>query len=75
MHVAHKNEILIQKGEAIKKLTMPIFEKIDKYVVPPEKHKAVFDYTTEYFSKNKHMSHDRIARKVVEHFKLKLKGA
>lgn len=80
MHVAHKNEKLIQQQQEFQKLVMPVFELINKYEVPPNKTKEIFDYTTLIFSKfnradgSKKMSNERVARKVVEHFKLKIKS-
>lgn len=80
MHVAHKNTDLIQQRKEFEKLTMPIFEELGKYDISQDRAKAIFDYTTDIYSRlnkisNPHkVSNARIVRKVVEHFHLKLKG-
>jgi hypothetical protein len=54
----------------VHELMQPIFEALDKYDIPPEKHKTVIGFTVEYYSRNKQMKHPRIVRKVVETFHL-----
>lgn len=73
--MAYKNEAVQKQNEAIQKLMMPAFEKLDKlYQVPPEKGKAIFTYTTNLYSRNKHFSFDRLVKKVAEYFHLEKKN-
>lgn len=45
------------------------------WIIPDEKMQSVFDYVTQTFVKHGHMKPERVARKVVENFKLIKKSA
>jgi hypothetical protein len=47
----------------------------EDWIIPDEKMQAVFDFVTQTFVKHGHMKPERVARKVVENFKLIKKSA
>lgn len=62
-----------QLQQQAKDLMWPFVQQLEAYDIPDDKLEAVIDFATKTFAKyHRHMKQDRMLRKIVTEFKLKL---